>query len=64
LKVLIRKVGLISVSTRLARKILPDGRNAHLIVEEAEWWLPKFLEHFKLQEFVKGEDQFHVVVYK
>jgi hypothetical protein len=64
LKVLIRKVGLISVSTRLARKILPDGRNAHLIVEEPEWWLPKFLEHFKLQEYVRSDDGFYVVVYK
>lgn len=30
------------VSTRPANKILPDGRNAHLIVEPATWWLAKF----------------------
>lgn len=25
-----------------ALKTLPDGRNAHLIVQPFEWWLPKF----------------------
>jgi 2-polyprenyl-3-methyl-5-hydroxy-6-metoxy-1,4-benzoquinol methylase len=63
LRKLIKKVGLISVSTRLAKKHLPDGRNAHLIVEEPEWWLPKFLKHFRMQEYVRSENGFHVVVY-
>jgi hypothetical protein len=26
------------VSTRLANQLLPDGRNAHLTVQPAEWW--------------------------
>ena len=30
------------IATRLANKTLPDGRNAHLIVQPYEWWLPKF----------------------
>ena len=63
LRKLVGRIGLISVSTRLAKKTLPDGRNAHLIVEEPEWWLPKFLKHFRLQEYVRSENQFHVVVY-
>ena len=25
-----------------ANNILPDGRNAHLITENLDWWLPKF----------------------
>lgn len=29
------------IATRPANKILPDGRNAHLIVEPAEWWTSK-----------------------
>lgn len=29
------------VANRPARKMLPDGRNAHLIQEGPEWWLPK-----------------------
>lgn len=28
----------LNISTRLARHILPDGRNAHLIVQPAQWW--------------------------
>jgi hypothetical protein len=29
------------IATRPANAILPDGRNAHLIVEQAPWWLGK-----------------------
>lgn len=29
------------IATRPANAILPDGRNAHLIVEPASWWLEK-----------------------
>jgi hypothetical protein len=29
------------IATRLARELLPDGRNAHLIVQEPPWWLAK-----------------------
>jgi 2-polyprenyl-3-methyl-5-hydroxy-6-metoxy-1,4-benzoquinol methylase len=63
LRELIKRVGLISVSTRIAKKQLPDGRNAHLIVEEPEWWLPKFLKHFRMQEYVRSDDGFYVVVF-
>lgn len=36
-----RKVLLLTVATRPAKKALADGRNAHLIVEPASWWLPQ-----------------------
>jgi 2-polyprenyl-3-methyl-5-hydroxy-6-metoxy-1,4-benzoquinol methylase len=58
-----RKVALISVSLRLAHKTLPDGRNAHLIVKEPEWWLPRFLEHWRIREFSRSDDSFYVVVH-
>lgn len=32
------------IATRLANKKLPDGRNAHLIVESAEWWIDRVTE--------------------
>lgn len=32
------------ISTRPARTILPDGRNAHLLIKPADWWLSKFQE--------------------
>lgn len=29
------------IATRPARQLLPDGRNAHLIVQDGDWWLQK-----------------------
>ena len=39
-------MGYFLVSTRKAVHILPDGRNAHLIVKGPEWWGAKMGEHF------------------
>lgn len=39
---MLAKVGaFLVIATRPANKILPDGRNAHLIVEDAAWWRAK-----------------------
>ena len=43
--------GVFTVHTGAAVKVLPDGRNAHLIQKPASWWLPKFLERFELVTF-------------
>lgn len=46
-----------SICTKKAGHILPDGRNAHLIVENREWWMdmlqPRFiiLEEFHIPKF-------------
>lgn len=40
-----------TVHTGPAGKVLPDGRNAHLIQKPAEWWLPKIMERFTLKGF-------------
>lgn len=45
---LARRVVILAVATRPAVKNLPDGRNAHLIVEPVEWWLPHLMERFDL----------------
>lgn len=57
-----KAIGLFTVSTVEAVKKLPDGRNAHLIVEPPEWWLPKFLERFELHVFQRTQDGFFVLV--
>lgn len=62
LKRLTRRVGAFSVSTEPAKKILPDGRNAHLIQEDAQWWLPKIMERFELHVFQKTGDGFFLLV--
>jgi len=41
-------VGLFTVQTGQAVKVLPDGRNAHLIQRPPTWWLPKIMERFEL----------------
>lgn len=33
------------IDTLPARKVLPDGRNAHLILEQPEWWLDQIRTH-------------------
>lgn len=57
------RVGLFSVSTEPAMKTLADGRNAHLIVKPASWWLPKILERWDLHTFQKTPDGFFVLVH-
>lgn len=42
------KAGYLSISTIPARRILKDGRNAHLIVEDADWWLDKLRQYFDI----------------
>ena len=40
--------GFFTVSCQLANRKLPDGRNAHLIVEPVSWWQTKIEERFKI----------------
>ena len=40
------KVAYLTICTRPANKELPDGRNAHLIVEPMKWWKKKLQEHW------------------
>jgi hypothetical protein len=43
--------GFLIVSLSPARKLLSDGRNAHLIIENEKWWLDKISSYFKIDEF-------------
>lgn len=57
-------VAFITVHTGPAGKVLPDGRNAHLIQEPMEWWLPKLMQRFELQTIqATGPQAFHVIAY-
>ena len=62
LKRVTKKIGFFTVSTVAAAKKLPDGRNAHLIIEPAEWWLPQITARFKLQSFQRMSNGFIVLV--
>jgi hypothetical protein len=55
-------VALLTVHTGPATKVLPDGRNAHIIQEPMEWWLPKLSQRFELQTIQKTHAQAFYVI--
>ena len=56
------KVGIFTVHTGAANRVLPDGRNAHLIQQPPGWWLPQFMARFELMTFNRMPQGFWVVV--
>ena len=48
----------LTVATRPAKKFLADGRNAHLIQQPAEWWLPKIMQRWHLKIFHAKDGEF------
>lgn len=48
LKRCVLKVGLFIVHTGPAQKTLADGRNAHLIQQDVNWWAAKLSEYFEI----------------
>ena len=51
-----------TIHTGPAGKVLDDGRNAHLIQQPMEWWLPKLWERFTLQTVqAEGPNGFFVI---
>lgn len=57
-----RRAGYFVIATRPAAKTLPDGRNAHLIIESPEWWLPKLWNRFRIVQFTDVRILFTVIV--
>lgn len=53
------------VATRPANKILPNGENAHLVIEPAQWWLDRFTQTgwvvIRSEEKRKGDGSPHEV---
>jgi hypothetical protein len=41
-------LGFFSIHMGPAAKVLPDGRNAHLIQQPSSWWLPRLSEYFEV----------------
>jgi hypothetical protein len=55
-------IGFFVIANRPARKILPDGRNAHLIQEGPRWWLPRLCQRFEIVQLNSLQGEFVVVV--
>ncbi len=51
IKSVARSAVFLVVATRPARKVLADGRNAHLIVESSSWWVPKLINRWRMMAF-------------
>jgi len=45
-----------------ADTLLPDGRNAHLIVKSAYWWLSQFEKYFE-RRHIHYATQYHIAVF-
>jgi len=48
LKRVTSNLGFFTINTQPAKKKLPDGRNAHLIQQKIDWWLPKIESRFEV----------------
>ena len=62
LRDLTTKYGFFTIHTGPAVKVLPDGRNAHIIQKPSSWWLPKLCEHFEIDQLKKAPGGFWVLV--
>lgn len=58
---LANKAVMFIVSTVPAKKRLPDGCNAHLIVESADWWLGHFRDRWRMELFERQGTAFMFV---
>lgn len=55
---LTRRAVFLNIATILALKSLEDGRNAHLIVENIEWWLPQIMKRFEIMNIENMGNEF------
>ena len=49
------KIAFLIIATSPAKKFLPDGRNAHLIVETPGWWKDKLEKNMPGIKFLHSE---------
>jgi hypothetical protein len=61
LYILTKQLIFLEASTVPASKFLPDGRNAHLIQENGNWWLGKIMKHFDIQSMTLTNNSVLVV---
>jgi len=59
---LTKRIGIFTIHTGPAIKVLSDGRNAHLTQESPDWWLPKIMKRFNLKTMNATSNGFHVIV--
>jgi len=50
------------IQTQAAKRHLPDGRNAHLIIEKPNWWIPKIIQRWEILYLETGLGAFKCLV--
>lgn len=61
LRAMTLKMAFLVVATRPAKKVLPDGRNAHILQQPYSWWLPKIWERWQMNVFQNFGGEFLVI---
>jgi hypothetical protein len=62
LKRVTRKAGFFVIANRPAKKTLADGRNAHLIQQGREWWVPRLSRRFATHQVEGTATEIVVIV--
>ena len=57
MKGLAKRAVYLTVALNPAKKTLPDGRNAHLIVKEPIWWLNRLCDYFTVRQVTVSDEQ-------
>lgn len=57
-----KDAGFFVIHLGAAKKTYPDGRNAHLIQNPAEWWVAKLKKYFDVNKATQNGMELHVVV--
>lgn len=50
---LTKRLAYLSACTIEAKKTLSDGRNAHLLIKDKDWWIAKVLEYFAIDQAIE-----------
>jgi hypothetical protein len=53
---------MLMIDIKPAKKHLPDGRNAHLILETSEWWIAKLMTRFKVMAINATEQGVYAIM--
>jgi hypothetical protein len=54
--------GYFTIAMYPAKRILKDGRNAHLIIEKTDWWVHKMCKYFNISNLSENNKQLDVQV--
>ena len=60
----VKKIGYFTIGIGPARKVLADGRNAHLIQQKPDWWNKALSSFFKVAKLIPNGSELTVVVGK